>query len=280
MRRQAWRKGAVPAAATVVQAATVGATGAVGRMAADSSRKATTSSSSRRGQRVALGGDQPAGHPGQHPGIGARLDGGGRAAGGHVDQDADHPGRHQEDQQRQHVAGVGDGERVDGWGEVVVRQQEPDDRGQEGRPHPAGGGHGHHQQQVGAERGRQVGVGTGGRQQQGEQRKADDAEEHGTEATAGRQGRQQPATIPRMPGARWRLGGPDFSSEPSSAASVAMTCTSSAPPAARITELMTEPRTNSDRRLRWVAPMTSWVAFSARATWTRAGATSAPTTST
>ena len=59
-----------------------------------------------------------------------------------------------------------------------------------------------------------------------------------------------------------------------------MTCTSREPPAARMTELMTEPRTNSLSRLRWVAPITSWVAFSARATWTRAGATSAPTTST
>ena len=59
-----------------------------------------------------------------------------------------------------------------------------------------------------------------------------------------------------------------------------MTWTSSAPPAARITELMIEPRTNSVSRLRWEAPSTSWVAFSARATWTRAGATSVPTTST
>ena len=51
-------------------------------------------------------------------------------------------------------------------------------------------------------------------------------------------------------------------------------------PAARITELMTDPRTKSCTRPRWVAPMTSWVAFSASATCTSAGATSAPTTST
>ena len=61
---------------------------------------------------------------------------------------------------------------------------------------------------------------------------------------------------------------------------MAMTWTSSEPPAARMTELMTDPRTNSVSRLRCVAPMTSWVAFSARATCTSAGATSAPTTST
>ena len=34
-----------------------------------------------------------------------------------------------------------------------------------------------------------------------------------------------------------------------------MTCTSSEPLAARMTELITEPRTNSVSRLRWVAPM-------------------------
>ncbi len=43
---------------------------------------------------------------------------------------------------------------------------------------------------------------------------------------------------------------------------------------------MTEPLKSSLSRLRWVAPITSWVAFSARATWTSAGATSVPTTST
>ena len=41
---------------------------------------------------------------------------------------------------------------------------------------------------------------------------------------------------------------------------------SSDPPEARMTEFTTEPRTNSVSRLRWVAPRTNWVAFSALAT--------------
>ncbi len=64
------------------------------------------------------------------------------------------------------------------------------------------------------------------------------------------------------------------------AASVAMTCTSRAPPAWRTTELTTDPRKSSATRDRLVDPSTSWVAFSARAAATRAGPTSAPTIST
>ena len=58
-----------------------------------------------------------------------------------------------------------------------------------------------------------------------------------------------------------------------------MTWTSSALPAWRMTLLITDPRASSDHQDRLLAPSTSWVAFSARATWTSALATSAPTTS-
>ena len=110
-------------------------------------------------ERVALGRDQAAGHPGQHAGVGAGLDGRGRPAGGDVDQHADDAGGDEEHHQGQDVAGVGDGEGVDRRGEVVVRQKEPGDGGQDPRPHATGGRHDHHQHQVGAERGGQVGVG-------------------------------------------------------------------------------------------------------------------------
>jgi hypothetical protein len=49
--------------------------------------------------------------------------------------------------------------------------------------------------------------------------------------------------------------------------------------AVRMTWLMTEPCTSSVKRDRWVAPRSSWVAFSALAKLTRAAAVSLPETS-
>ncbi len=113
-----------------------------------------------------------------------------------------------------------------------------------------------------------------------EEGEADDAEQHGGQPAPDREGGQERRRWRGIRCRAWTLGRPVGQPPASSTPSVAMTWTSSAPPAARMTELMTEPRTYSARRLRWVAPRTSWVAFSARATCTSAGATSAPTTST
>ncbi len=59
---------------------------------------------------------------------------------------------------------------------------------------------------------------------------------------------------------------------------VEMTWTSIAPED-RSTPFTTDPRRNSFQRDRWLAPITSWVAFSMRAKATSASATSLPLTS-
>ena len=235
-------------------------------------------------ERVALRRDQSARHQGQHAGVGARLDRRGRAPRRQVDQHADHAGGGEEHHQGQDVPGVGDGEGVDGRGEVVVGQEESGGRGQDPRPDPAGGGHHDHQQQVGAEGGGQVGVGPGRGEDPGEEREPDHADEHGGHPAARREGgravggaagparlgrvgcvRPAPSAVSRLVGPG-RVGGDDVHVE----------CAAGGPDHRvddRAAHELGHPAAVG-------GPSTSWVAFSARATCTSAGATSAPTTST